>query len=73
MSGLIELNCENLQRSQHVTGRNAVYPDAGVSPLYSERGGHMSHCGLGSVVRTVLRNDISIVLFNGNFTARISI
>lgn len=41
------------QSSQHVAGGDAVDANAGVSPLHSQRGGHVADGSLGAVVRTV--------------------
>ena len=45
----------DLQGGQHVTWRNAVDPNVGLSPLDGKGGGEVSDGGFGGVVRAVAR------------------
>ena len=47
-----------LQRSEHVTGRDAVDSDTGMRPLDGERRGHVPDSGFGGVVGSLRLWDV---------------
>lgn len=47
---ILRLGTDDLQSGKHVTGRDAIDPDAGLCPLDAERGAQVSDGGFGGVV-----------------------